>query len=223
MEKQKKQLLLLAGILIVALAAFLIVSKLPDEEETEETVKYQVTDIDENTVTKLVYTNENETITLSKSDDQWQYQEDKTLDIDEDTVESMIGKIAFYESENKLENVEDISLYGLDEPILTVLISDEDTSFTMLVGDYNETTYTYYMCLENDTTTVYTIKSADISVFRNNTLEDLIAEEETTEAETTDEETVEEEMTKEDAGTEEISIEEMTDEQVTETQTESAE
>lgn len=218
MEKQKKQLLLLAGILIVALAAFLIVSKLPDEEETEETVKYQVTDIDENTVTKLVYTNENETITLSKSDDQWQYQEDKTLDIDEDTVESMIGKIASYESENKLEDVEDISLYGLDEPILTVLISDEDTSFTMLVGDYNETTYTYYMCLENDTTTVYTIKSADISVFRNNTLEDLIAEEETT-----DEETVEEEMTKEDAGTEEISIEEMTDEKVTETQTESAE
>lgn len=208
MEKQKKQLLLLAGILIVALAAFLIVSKLPDEEETEETIKYHVTDLDESAVTKLVYTNENETITLAKTDDQWQCQEDKTVDIDEDTVESMIGKIASYSSENKIENVEDISVYGLDEPILTLLISDSSTSYTLLVGDYNETTYTYYMCLENDMTTVYTVKSADISVFRNNTLEDLIAEEETTE-----EETVEEEM----------SIEEMTDEQTTEAQTESAE
>ena len=193
MEKQKEQLLLLAGILIVALVAFLLLSRLPDEEETEETPAYQVTNLEADLVTKLVYTNENGTITLLKSGDEWQCEEDKSIDIDEDTVETMVGKVASYSSENKMENVEDVSIYGLDQPSLTILVSDGTTSYTMLIGDYNETTYTYYMCLENDMSTVYTTESVTISVF-DHTLEDLTAEEESTE-ETTTEETTEAEIT----------------------------
>ncbi len=189
MEKQKKQLLGLLVILIVAVIAFIVVKNLPDEEEEDTTASYEVTDLNADNVTKLVYTNENGTLTLNKNGDEWTCEEDRSVDIDEDMVNTMVGKVASLTSENKIENVEDISQYGLDNPSLTILVSDGTTSYTLLIGDYNETTYTYYMCLENDKSTVYTTQSVAISSFQNNTLEDITAEAETETATETEEST----------------------------------
>ena len=108
MEKQKKQLLGLLIILIVAVAAFVIVSKLPDEEEEEKKARYEVTSLNKEDVTKRCYTNESGTITLTKNGEDWVCEEDKTVDIDEDAVDTMAGKVASLTSENKIENVEDM-------------------------------------------------------------------------------------------------------------------
>ena len=122
MEKQKKQLLGLLVILIVAVIAFIVVKNLPQEEETDTTASYEVTNLNANDVTKLVYTNENGTLTLNKDGDNWICDEDRSVDIDADKVSTMVGKVATFTSENKIENVEDISQYGLDTPSLTILI-----------------------------------------------------------------------------------------------------
>lgn len=140
MEKQKKQLLGLLVILIVAVIAFIVVKNLPQEEETDTTASYEVTNLNADDVTKLVYTNENGTLTLNKDGDNWICDEDRSVDIDADKVSTMVGKVASLTSENKIENVEDIAQYGLDAPSLTILVSDGTTSYTILIGDYNETT-----------------------------------------------------------------------------------
>lgn len=178
MEKQKKQLLLLLGVLVLVVAAWFGVSLIPEEDETEETMSYQVSDLEKDAVTKLTYTNEQGTFSFIKEGEEWSYEADKNVDIEESTIENMIGKLASYASENQITEVEELSTYGLDEPKYTILLSDGTTSYTMFVGDYNTTTYTYYMCLENDPATVYTVKSSDVAVY-GNVLEDLIAEEET--------------------------------------------
>ena len=179
MEKQKKQLIGLLAVLIVAVIAFVVISKLPDGEESEDKETYAVTALDADAVTKLVYTNESGTVSLTKNGSEWICEEDKSVDIDEDTVNNMVSKVASLTSENKLENVTDVSQYGLDDPTLKILISDGSDSYTLFVGDYNETTYTYYLCLESDMSTVYTTQSGTISDFQNNTLAELTAEEET--------------------------------------------
>ena len=179
MEKQKKQLIGLLAVLIVAVIAFVVISKLPDGEESEDKENYVVTTLDADAVTKLVYTNESGTVSLTKSGSDWICEEDKGVDIDEDTVNNMVGKVASLTSENRLENITDVSQYGLDDPTLKILISDGSDSYTLFVGDYNETTYTYYLCLESDMSTVYTTQSGTISDFQNNTLTELTAEEET--------------------------------------------
>ena len=189
MEKQKKQLIGLLAILIVAVIAFVVVKKLPKEEEEDTTASYEVTNLNADDVTKLVYTNENGTLTLNKDGDNWSCDEDRSVDIDADKVSTMVGKVATLTSENKIENVEDIAQYGLDTPSLTILVSDGTTSYTILVGDYNETTYTYYVCLESDKSTVYTTQSVTISSFQNNTLEDLTVQEETETATETEQST----------------------------------
>lgn len=186
MTKQKKQLLLLALMLVLAIAVFAIVSRLPEEEETEETETYTVTDLDEEAVNKLTFTNETGTYTFSRTDDIWSYEGDKTLDIDEEKVEKMISKVAALSSENRMEEVEDLSLYGLDEPEITILVSDGTTSYTLFVGDYNDITYTQYLCLESDMKTVYTTTAYQISSFKNG-IDDLIVVEEESETEESEE------------------------------------
>ena len=185
MNKQKKQLLLLILVLVLALIAFVLVSKMPDEEEIEETVSFTVTDLDTEAVNKLTFTNGTGTYTLTKAEDIWSYEGDKTLDMDEDAVQSMIDKVASITSENCIEKVEDLSLYGLDEPEITILVSDGTTSYTLFIGDYNDMTYTQYLCLENDMETVYTTTSYNISAFKNG-IDDLIVVEEDTETATTE-------------------------------------
>lgn len=179
MEKQKKQLLLLVGVLFLVIMAWFGVSLIPEEDESQETISYQVSDLEEDAVTKLTYTNESGTFSFSKEGEEWLYEADKSVDIEESTIENMIGKLASYASENQITGVEDISIYGLNEPKYTILLSDGTNAYTMLVGDYNATTYTYYMCLEDDQSTVYTVQSSDVAVY-GNVLEDLIAEEEET-------------------------------------------
>ena len=121
MNKQKKQLLLLIFILILAIAAFLLVSQIPSGEEAEETQSYSVTSLDTEKVCKLSFTNDNGTFTLKKQEDSWVYEGDKTLDMDEDAVDNLVSKVAALTSENRIEQVEDSSIYGLDEPIVTIL------------------------------------------------------------------------------------------------------
>lgn len=187
MEKQKKQLLLLVGALILVIGAWFGVSLIPDEDESQETMSYQVSDLEKEAVTKLTYTNEQGTFSFTKEGEEWTYEADNSVDIEESTIENMIGKLASYASENQITEVEDMSLYGLDEPQYTILLSDGTNTYTMLVGDYNATTYTYYMCLESEPSIVYTVQSSDVAVY-GNVLEDLIAEEEeTTQVEETEE------------------------------------
>ena len=160
-----------------------------DEDETEEAVSYTVTDLEAENVSKLVFTNDTGTYTLTKQEDgTWTYEGDKTLDMDETAVESLISKVSALTSEDKIEQVEDVSGYGLDEPAITILVSDGINSYTLLVGDYNDVTYTYYICLENDVETVYTTTSYSISSFQNG-IDSLVAEEEETTEEMSEETT----------------------------------
>lgn len=94
MEKQKKQLIGLFAVLIVAVIAFVVISKLPDGEESENKEIYAVTTLDADAVTKLVYTNESGTVSLTKSGSDWICEEDKGVDIDEDTVNNMVSMVA---------------------------------------------------------------------------------------------------------------------------------
>lgn len=63
---------------------------LPQEEETDTTASYEVTNLNADDVTKLVYTNENGTLTLIKTEITGICDEDRSVDIDADKVSTML-------------------------------------------------------------------------------------------------------------------------------------
>ena len=178
MKKQKKQLIILIALLVVMLLALVLVRFLPSGEEEEETVTYDVTTLDSSEVTEMSFTNENGTFSFVKNGEEWKYKEDSSLSIDGDKIDSMIDKVASYSSDNIIENVTDASVYGLENPSITIQLVTAEQTVSLDIGDYNSTAYVYYMCLADNTQTVYTIASSDISSYEN-TVDDFVVEEET--------------------------------------------
>lgn len=185
MEKQKKQLAVLLLILIAACVVFgLLSSSSKKESETvSEEESFVVNDIEADQATKLIFTNSIGTFSLRKDAEEWVLEEDKTADIDEAQVTKLLETVAPLHSSDRIEEVEDLKLYGLDTPVRTIMVSDGEKNSTILVGDFNELTNTYYICLEEDTSTIYTTDYNTVNTFEVQE-EDLIiaqAEEETTE------------------------------------------
>lgn len=184
MERQKKQLIVLLIILVIAAAAFLALSKMPPEsDENSEEEGWTLNDLNADEVTDFVIADNDKTLTLKKSGDEWKCEEYSDKEIDADKVTSILERLLPVKSENRIENVTDYSQYGLDggKGSTEVKIKNGENGCTISIGDYNGITSSYYCTvLEMDSSTVYTLEGS----FVNNidiTIDDIVAEEAETE------------------------------------------
>ncbi len=187
MKKQRIQLLV-AGILLILVAAAYIGMRYYNSQPKEETTEtYVVTQDELAAVTQFSFSNENGSFTFVKTEDGWRYEADPEFSVDTTVLEGIIEKAVALSSENKIEAVEDMSQYGLTEPEITISYQTAEGSKTLYIGEFNSAVYVYYLTLEGSDT-VYTVEGA----FRGNftkTLEDLesveVEETETTADDTT--------------------------------------
>lgn len=212
MEKQKKQLIILGIFLVLVIAVYAGLKYYNANQTKEETITYPVTQVMAEEVTQIAFTNENGSFTYIKSDDGWYCAEDENAQIDDELLTDSIGDIVETVSEDRIDNVEDMSQYGLREPGIKVVYSTAAGSTTLLMGDYNSAISKYYIAIDGENT-VYT---ADGSLYYSLTksLEDFRMAE-TKEAEGTGVTETEETKT-EAAGTEETGAEKAETEEVVE-------
>ncbi len=191
MERQKKQLAVLTVVLIAAVIILIVLLKYFDKasEDASEENHFIINNIQADKVIRFAFTNSAGTVSLTKNAQEWIYDNDSSLDMDEDKVTELIQTVAPLNSENRIEEVENLEMYGLAEPALTILVSDGEEVCTMMIGDLNEMTGTYYLCLEGKESVIYDVNPQIVSAF-GTTLEDLVtAKEQTTEAQSTEEPT----------------------------------
>lgn len=179
MKKQRRQMFLLLVILIVLLGSFFglkqyskMQSELPDEEENI------IVDMNRDEIIRFSYDYEGETYEFVKEGDTWYYAEDKSLNIKQTDIRLKLMKVEPLTAERVIEDVTDMSQYGLEKPSKTLYFETVDESVMLYVGDYNSVSKVYYIC-EPSENTVYTVSSPNVTVF-NYALEDLIEEEEET-------------------------------------------
>ena len=200
MEKQKKQFIVVLILLVVAVAAYLILHVYNDKKEAKEEAEEDadtitITDFDTDDVTAFSYQLNGETLSFTKDGDNWLYDGDTSLDLDEDSITSMLSAVSNLTTEEALEEYDSLSDYGLDTPSNTITVTTADGTITLLAGNQNEITNSYYM-MTGDSDTVYLI-STDLNSTFGSAVDDLIAEEEETETEEPEEatETVSEDTT----------------------------
>lgn len=191
MERQKKQLAVLAVALIAVVIILIVLLKYFDKaEDVSGENHFVINNIQAEKVIRFAFTNTEGTVSLTKNAQEWIYDNNSSLDMDEDKVAELIQIVAPLESENRIEEVENLEMYGLAEPALTILVSDGEEVCTMMIGDLNEITGTYYLCLEGKESVIYDINPQVVNAF-GATLEDLtVTEEQTTEQESTEAQTV---------------------------------
>ena len=110
--------------------------------------------------------------TFEKDDDSWVKKDETDFPVNQTTLDSAASAIAFVDSDRVLEDVDDLSEYGLDSPSNTIKIvtkSDEedgdDITTTLYVGDENSSTSQYYVRKDDDEKTVYLIDSSCVEPF----------------------------------------------------------
>ena len=182
--------------LVVLAAAFLGIrqynknasSATSTTEDTQETVL----DVNSNDITSFRYVYEGETYAFEKKDETWYYTDDHSLNLNQERIKAMILKVAPLKADQVIENVTDMSQYGLADPERTIQYETADRSVIINVGNLNSMTSQYYIAFPSEMK-VYVVATNVVTGF-NYTLDDLV--EETTEAtETAETETAETETT----------------------------
>lgn len=169
-KKKGKGLLFAVLILIVLLVLYFVIDlqqkKADQEAETEETKDSSLpVSVTDDEIAKVTVKNGDVTMTYTKNDDTWTYEEDSDFPLDESAVDTKMSKLTSLTVDRVLESPEDLSEYGLDEPKQEVTVLKTDgTAFTLHIGNQNSSNNDFYVKVD-DGTDVYTMPASSVNVF----------------------------------------------------------
>lgn len=178
MNGQKKQFIGICVLVVLCVAAYFGLKTYnakttEKEQKEEESKKIEAVKIDKEKVNAFSYQLNGTTITFEKDGDTWYYQPDHSISIDQDKINTMLAAVADVTSEEKLENVEDTSEYGFDNPTNVLTFTMEDGTRTITIGMQNEITNQYYI-MDNNSDTIYIVDSSMSTAF-SKSVEDMTA------------------------------------------------
>ena len=140
------------------------------EEDSEESTTVFTASTDN--IKSLDFMVDDTETTFEKDDDSWVKKDETDFPVNQTTLDSAASAIASVDSDRVLEDVDDLSEYGLDSPSNTIKIvtkSDEedgdDITTTLYVGDENSSISQYYVRKDDDEKTVYLIDSSCVEPF----------------------------------------------------------
>ena len=125
------------------------------------------------------YVYEGETYAFEKEDETWYYTDDHSLILNHKRIKAITPKVAPLKADQVIENVTDMSQYGLADPERTIQYETADRSVIINVGNLNSMTSQYYVAFPSEMK-VYVVATNVVTGF-NYTLEDLVEVEETAE------------------------------------------
>lgn len=165
--KQKKKLLILAGVLVVMCLAYVgITSQRAAQEEAEAEVAAQeaadsiiyLAELEETDIVSISWTYYTD-LAFDLVDEVWVYSEDTSIPIDQTLLEAIISAYEGLIAERELVGAESLEAYGLDDDTAyAVTLTDADGNDTVFyVGNAAEDG-NYYLTM-GDKSSVYTVTS----------------------------------------------------------------
>ena len=176
MRKATKLYALLGVLLVVCIAAF-AVSRYEEKKEQIKNSGEVILEIPTDSVTALSWTNESGTFSFTK-DETWVYDDDNAFPVDEEKINDLLEQFTSFAAAFAIDDVEDYSQYGLDEPICTIHITVGEESYTVELGDFSKMDEQRYVSIGDGK--VYLVSHDPLdefdSVLRDMILDDTIPE-----------------------------------------------
>lgn len=160
MRKKMIILLLCLGLLVILLGTYVVLKNNNKEisETAESTETIQVTKLESADITAVSLLIGGEEKKFSRQEEEWKLEGDENFPLDETKINTIVNKCSALTAQRKLEDVEDLSEYGLEQPSNCVTISVSDGTETKIyVGDKNTTTGNTYLYLNNQKKVVYIV------------------------------------------------------------------
>lgn len=172
MKRSIKSILLLAALVLLVGGYRLTQYLTQTQTVTEETGAFALTDRAEEELTGIAWTADGVDYHFVFEYDLWVNADDSAFPADQDSVQALADKLYALEASRKLEDVQSMADYGLDEPAFTVTGEWSDgTTTEYAMGDETPFGDGWYLKLSGDET-VYTVASS-LSTMFNKTLLDL--------------------------------------------------
>ena len=154
MTKQTKTLAALAAAIVVCGGAYAALRVWNDQQAQVDDAVY-VTQLSD--LTALSLTNGQGELSFTKAEDAWQYDGDDSFPAGQEAVEDLAEQIGSLAAIRVIDDPEDLSAYGLDEPALQASVTAGDgTAVTLLLGDMSDS---YCYAKRTDSDTVYTVST----------------------------------------------------------------
>ena len=130
--KRKNTLIILCGVLALIFAGIIIVNAVEKHVESISTIDEVVFTADSETLTEIKWTFEDNTLDFVKTDDVWTLSGDDSFPVDQEEISYLIENFAEVHASFIIEDVEDYSQYGLDDPEaeITFITADEETTIS---------------------------------------------------------------------------------------------
>ena len=153
----------LAVIFALLLLLYLFLKNRNEKAEEAESSGMDVIQMDASSIVNFSFKIGDNFAEFSKDVDEWKNQEDSEFPVDQEAVETLLNDLLSFTAKRKLEDVDGLSEYGLEEPSNTIRLTDESgTETEILVGSRNQSTGDYYVSLAEAPNTVY-VTASDLS------------------------------------------------------------
>jgi len=166
MSRRSIQLIIAVIVVGLLIGGFYLAKNWPEKEREYDYEVIRLSDYPSADVTNVSITWGDDTLEFYKEDDNWHLVTSYDMNLQQNKVKQAPYRFSSLYADRRIEeNVEDLSKYGLDSPVLSALVTLKDGSTTQyFVGDRASTGRAWYLMKEGDPT-VYTIRDYNADDF----------------------------------------------------------
>ena len=133
---RSKRLLILLAVLAAACAAAFAALHWQHRQEQLQTSGQEVLEIDPDAVTSLAWTCGDTSLAFARGEEGgWSYPEDEAFPVDPEAMEALLSPFAPFSAAFVIEDVEDETRYGLDDPACSITIATDAQTWEIRLGD----------------------------------------------------------------------------------------
>lgn len=173
--KRAKRIYALLGVLAVVCIVTVFVVKHEEKQENIRNSGEVVLEVDADSVQSISWENESDSLSFHK-EDSWFYDDDTAFPVNEEKINELIGQFDAFTAAFIIEEVSDYSQYGLDDPVCTIELVTDETTYEITLGDYSAMDSQRYVSIGDGN--VYLATNDPLDYF-DATLSDMILNDET--------------------------------------------
>lgn len=134
---RSKRLYILLGVLLICCVLTLGVSKYEERKEKIKNSDEIILEINSEDVTSLSWEYEKEILSFHKDEKTWLYDEDENFPVNEEKVGQLLENFKTFGVSFIIEDAEDLSQYGLENPLCKISIGAGGETYEISLGDYS--------------------------------------------------------------------------------------
>ncbi len=136
--KKPKRLILLLVVLAVVCIATVAVSQYQEKQEQIKSSDTVILELPADSVRSVSWELSAGSLGFHKSEDTWLYDEDEAFPVDQEKLLAILENFESFGVHFIIEDVTDYGQYGLDDPVGSIHLETEESSYDIHLGDFSK-------------------------------------------------------------------------------------